>query len=346
MRSFGLTIRGALCIAVILVAGCKPNAQSQASDQVVQASPPPLPTATPPPMTPTPTATPEKSRLEKLAEKVRPAVILVTVFDSTGKLLRSGTGFFVSDNGRIVTTSRTLDGALNAVAKTGDGGIYNISSIATSSSKLGIAVLNADAKNVPFLPFSEKGRPDTTAQGTVVGSALAGNEGGPIEAAISEPDPAGNEIALAAAVPEISLGAPLVDENGEVVGIVTERNKKDEKSSVARPASAVKTLVGELQPNTVAKWPGERPSPTPRPRLVYTPKPVYPAEARFSDGVARTGRYRVTFNVDGTAKTVQVMNSTGVETLDAAAVKGLGQWKCEPGRDGAFVIVPLTFQSR
>jgi TonB family protein len=238
---------------------------------------------------------------------------------------------------------------VNAVAKTSDGAIYNISSVLASSSKLDVAVLTAEVKTVPFLPLSEEGGPDTGDQAAVIGSAIAGNDGKSIEGAISknESDPTGNDIALAALVPDITLGAPLVDESGEVVGVVTQRSKKEETSTVVRPASLLKSMVAEIQPNAVARWPGEvRPTPTPKPRLVYTPKPTYPAEARFSDGVARTGRYRVNFNLDGTAKNVQVMNSTGVEALDAAALKGLGQWKCEPGRDGGYVVVPLTFQSR
>lgn len=272
---------------------------------------------------------------------------MVTVFDPTGKLLRSGTGFFVSENGKIITNARTIDGALNAVAKAADGAIYNIASVLVNSSKFGVAILNAEAKAVPFLALSEKGAPDPGVPATVIGSALAEKNGGPIEGAATknESDQAGNDISLAASVPEISLGAPVVDENGDVVGVVTERNKKEETSMVVRPASLLKSMVADLQPTTVAKWPGDRPSPTPKPRLVHTPKPIYPTEARLSDGVARTGRYRVNFNLDGTVKTVQVLSSTGVEALDAAALKGLGQWKCEPGREG-FVVVPLTFQSR
>ncbi len=96
----------------------------------------------------------------------------------------------------------------------------------------------------------------------------------------------------------------------------------------------------------MVRWPGEpRPTPTPRPRLVYMPKPVYPGEARFHDGVARAGRYRVNFDANGTVKNIQILQSTGNEILDRAAINGLQQWKAEPGREG-FVTVPLTFQSR
>ncbi len=344
MKLFWLTIRYALCLAVLAATGCKRKAEPETVPQVTEQA------STPAPITPVPTATPtpEKTHLEQLAEKIRPAVILITVFDPAGNLLRSGTGFFISDNGRIITASRTIEGAVNAVAKTADGGLYNISNVLVHSTKLDLAVLNADVKTVPFLPLAENAKPEPGTQVAVIGSSLAGSEGAPVEGKIAGngAEESQNQFGLVAQVPEISLGAPVVGENGDVIGVVTERDQKEEGSTVIQSVNAVKSVVEEIQPNATARWPGEpRPTPTPRPRLVYTPKPIYPSEARFSDGVARSGRYRVNFNADGTVKNVQVLNSTGVEALDAASIKGLGQWKCEPGHEG-FVIVPLTFKSR
>src|SRR5215475_6494183 len=43
--------------------------------------------------------------LSQLENSVRPAVICITTFDSAGKLLRTETAFFVSGDGRFVTTA-------------------------------------------------------------------------------------------------------------------------------------------------------------------------------------------------------------------------------------------------
>ncbi|MEP7015469.1 MAG: TonB family protein [Verrucomicrobiota bacterium] len=347
MNYFRYMIGCALCLTVVGPAGCKPTTHQEilAGPKAEETPATPTPTSAPATPTATPTPTPGKTKLEKLAESVAPAVVLVTVFDQTGKLLRSGTGFFVSDNGRIVTPWRTVDGAVNAVAKTADGGLYNIGGVVAGSAKLGLAVLNAEVKTVPALVLSNKDMivPDTRV--AVIGSALAGKEGAPVEGAISRNESDEDKFDLAASVPEISLGAPVVDENGEVIGLVTERNDKAESPSIVRSASTVKSIMAGIQSNATARWPAERPSPTPKPRIVSAPKPIYPAEAQFHDGIARSGRYRVNFAANGTVKNVQVLNSTGLPVLDAAAIKGLEQWRCEPGREGN-VIVPLTFQSR
>src|SRR6266581_934735 len=39
------------------------------------------------------------SDLRAVAERASPAVILISVFDEAGKLLRTGTGFFISEDG-------------------------------------------------------------------------------------------------------------------------------------------------------------------------------------------------------------------------------------------------------
>lgn len=347
MKHSRLAFSGVFCLAIFVVAGCKakPRYQMVGQPDADQSQSSPAATTPPPQKSPTPTATPEPgiAELKKLIESVQPAVVLVTVFDPSGKLLRNGTGFFVSDSGRIITTWATIDGAVNAVAKTADGGIYNVSSVLASSTKLGLAILHAEVKKVPYLTLSKTAKLETGTQVAVIGSALAGSEGGPIQGTIHQSDQNGEELEIAARVPPISVGAPIVDQGGEVVGVVIEQ--KDAASSTVRPVTMVKSVVAQVGNTPVIRWGEARPTPTPRPRVVYRPNPVYPNEARFHDGIARNGRYRVNFDASGAVRNVQVMQSTGAEVLDRAAINGLQQWKAEPGREG-FVVVPLTFQSR
>jgi TonB family protein len=333
MKNFLLISCCTLCLEISLPA-----------QEISSAPASPGPAETSPPEKPT-----DEKRLETLAQQTQPAVILVTVFDQSGKLLRTGTGFFISDSGRIITTWRTIEGAANAVAKTADDAIYYVSGVLASSTKLDLAILNAEAKKkVPYLLWSENAKPNVGTPVFVIGSALSGKEGAPLEATISSAgsDQNPNELRLTASATQFPPGAPVIDESGKVLGIVVMPAEKNATSSVVRPATAAKTVAAQIAANTTARWPAARPSPTPRARLVYTPKPTYPLEARFRDGVARTGRYRVSFDATGAAKNVQVVTSTGSDILDRAAINGLQQWKAEPGRSESFVIVPLTFQSR
>lgn len=343
MRNFQLTILRCCCLTIMAAAAVRVQSDLIAQQPI----PPPTVTATSAPSPPSSLGgqTEQPSPLMQMAQRIRPAVILVTVFDSTGKLLRTGTGFFVSESGRIVTALRTLDGAVNAVAKTADNGLYNIVGVIASSTKLDLAVLSAEVKKVPFVSVNKEAKPQAGTSVAVVDSALAGSGGKPVEGTIVTNDDE-NQFEVSARVLPVSFGAPVVDANGDLIGVVIGRDEKNENAVLVRPASVISSLLGDLRSSTSARWPGQpQPSPTPGLRLVFTPAPRFPPDARFRDSFARSGRYRLNFAANGTVRSVQVLRSTGSEILDRAAVNGLQQWRAEPGREG-FVIVPLTFQSR
>src|SRR5262249_11004503 len=160
------------------------------------------------------------SAVVQAAEKVRPAVVLVTVFDPTGKLLRSGTGFFVSEDGRVITTYHTMEGGVNAVVKTADDKLYNITGLIAFSTKMDLAVLNAETKNVPFVTIRKDAAPQPGTSAVAVGSVLAGNDGAPVEGTIVTGENE-QQFQLSARVPPITFGAPIIDANGDLIGVAT-----------------------------------------------------------------------------------------------------------------------------
>jgi TonB family protein len=359
MKHLQLAIGYALCLAFFAAAGCRPKPKSQIVGEPSPDQPPSSPIIPSP--TQQPSSSPSSSHpseikadqvqsldLPKLANSVQPAVILVTVFDSSGKLLRSDTGFFISDDGRFVTTARAIDNGVNAVAKTANGGIYNVAGIFASSASLDLAILKADAKRVPFLPLSKNGKTEVGARVGVIGSALAGSEGAPREGAIAakQPESQGDRLEIAMPMSASSAGSPVVDESGEVVGIVASAGEK----TIVTSASAVTSLQSQIAPDATARWAktsGTSPSPrpTPKPRLVYAPQPEFPSEARNHSGISRSGRFRVSFDAHGNARNVQIIQSTGNGLLDQATIGALRQWKSTPG-DEWFATVPITFQDR
>src|SRR6266487_3541284 len=178
--------------------------------------------------------------LSGLENSVRPSVIWVTVFDSSGKLLRTQTGFFISADGRLVTTARAIEGGINAVAKTGDGGIYNVSGILGSSTALDLAILQADVKQNPFLVLNKNvNLPIGTPVG-VVGSGLAGNQGSPREGTISTQQ--SDRFEIAGATAPSSIGSPIVDADAEVVGVVISAGEK----ATARPSNTLESLLSQI----------------------------------------------------------------------------------------------------
>jgi len=286
------------------------------------------------------------SQTANLETKVRPSVIWVTAFDPKGNLLRTETGFFISPDGRFVTTAHAIEGGVNAVAKTGDGGIYNVSGVLTVSKSADLAVLKADVKPqklLRFLDLNKTGELPAGARVAVVGSALAGNEGSARETTITAQT--SDRLEIPGATAASSVGSPVVNENGDVVGIVTSAGEK----TIARPVAALDSVLSRVTADTEARWPqsaqmSPTPHATPKPRLLYAPAPSFPP-GQSLPGQSGTGRFRLTFDEQGDVTDIQIVTSTGNPYFDQAAVKTLRQWKSAPSQ-GWQATVPVTFRTR
>jgi len=362
-------ICGLILFVVLAYSWCGRNPPGQVS--VLSSTPTPTPAAASPTATPSAaasasatavaqaTATPPQEtpppEFEKVMHKAEPAIIELTVFDAKGQLLRSGNGFFVSRDGLFVTNAATVADGAYGVAKSSDGKIRNVNGVIASSPESEIALLRAETKTgVPFLPLAKTSESIVAgAWAVVLGSSLQHKQ---------QPVAAGKIVArgadskkdafeISGSIPTDAGGAPVLDDQGDVVGIVTSGGKNE-----ARPTSLLEPLLAQAKPGAVAKWaaaPLESPSPTATPtprvasrRVIFNPAPKYPFEARsIRVGPNRgNGRYRVTFDQRGLVKNVQVVTSTGQPLLDSAAIDALRQWRVEPGASDWTVLVPITFQ--
>src|SRR3954468_18322240 len=152
-----------------------PSASASASPaQLAAATSPAAPSATP--VAQTPAAQPSISpsvALQKTVPRVAPAVAMISVFDASGKLLRTGMGCFVSREGRLMTSASLMEGAANAVAKVADGRIINISGMLANSTALDLSVLQVDTKKgVPYISPNKAATTDAGMHVAVVGSPL------------------------------------------------------------------------------------------------------------------------------------------------------------------------------
>ena len=346
--------RYALSITVFVAMGHGATQGLAQSPSVQQSQPPPpissvtqSPTAAtatqPPPASPVQTPT---SPLGSLEAKVQPSVIWVTTFDSKGNLLRTETGFFISADGRFVTTAHAVEGGVNAVAKTGDGGIYNVTGVLTVSKSGDMAVLKAEIKPqklLRFLDLNKTGELSVGTRVTVVGSALAGKEGSARETTITAQS--SDRLGIAGATAASSFGSPIVNENGDVVGVVTLAGEK----TIVRPVAALDSVLSRVTGDTPARWSqvaqaSPTPHATPKPRLLYAPAPSFPP-GQSLPGQTGTGRFRLTFDPQGNVTNIQIVKSTGNPYFDQSSIKTLRQWKSAPSQ-GWQATVPVTFKAR
>ena len=306
---------------------------------------------------PSPAAT---SDFAEVAQSIRLAVIIVSIFDETGHLSANGHGFFVSGDGKFIADRSVMAGGVNAVAKAADGAIYNVSGALAQTPAQNLVLLKADTTRAsPFLAPSATALPDIGGTVAVVLSPLERANSVVLEEKISGrfSDEAGEWFDATPALPKTSAGAPVINHRGEVIGIVSFRAGNN--SCTIRPAATAGTLLAQVSSNVVATWqtlrtptasPTATRSPTPAKiplrgsKLIYAPVPRYPANAKqLGGGVQGSGSFRVLFDATGHAVAVQTLRSTGNSSLDEAAVSALHEWRSEPGREWSLVV-PITFK--
>ena len=175
---------------------------------------------TTPPTITEPAAKTEKTSLSapELAKLASPATVAVYADGSTG------TGFFIDDQGTFVTCFHVIDGANEIRAGMHDGGSYEVKEIIDFSELYDIAVLKADITNTPYLDFNK----NDVVQGETVyalgtSNGLEGTFSNGVISAISRKIGAIDCVQTNAAISSGNSGGPLLNEFGEVIGIVAYR---------------------------------------------------------------------------------------------------------------------------
>jgi S1-C subfamily serine protease len=180
--------------------------------------------------TPFPAATPGISQpqqpvvfdLPRLAGVTRKAVGLVLGFDEKGKIIQTGSGFFISEDGRFVTNEHVIKGAKKMGVKMENGAHYTVEKISVASTRFDLVILQVHAKEVPFLKLETSGLPEVGTRIAVIGSpvSLEGTLSDGIVSAIRTGD-GGTWIQITAPISPGSSGSPVLNAEGRVLGIVT-----------------------------------------------------------------------------------------------------------------------------
>ena len=191
----------------------------------------------------------------EVAQPVRGAVVIVSVFDETGHLSANGHGFFVSDDGKFIADRSVMTGGVNAVAKVADGAIYNVSGALTQTAPQNLVLLKADATHrLPFLVPSASALPDIGNEVAIVLSPIERTNPVLLEEKISGrfTDEAGEWFDVTPALSKTIAGAPVINQRGELIGVVTFRAGSN--SCAIRPAATAATLLSQVSPNMTASW--------------------------------------------------------------------------------------------
>jgi S1-C subfamily serine protease len=176
--------------------------------------------------------------IPEIVSKAKPAVLKITAYDSTGKPLRFGTGFFISDDGELVTNRHVIEDASTVTAETASGASYACEGALLEPKDLDLVMLKFKARGVEKLVFGDASK-ITEGQKVVVIGNPEGLEGTISEGIIAAIRDKPHLIQITAPISPGSSGSPVLDETGQVIGIATLAFKEGQNLNFAIPSDEV-----------------------------------------------------------------------------------------------------------
>lgn len=147
------------------------------------------------------------------------SIVTISVRGERGDL--SGTGFFIDDEGTLITSHQLVDGARAAVVRLADGTWIREVELVAAAPETGLALLRASTQ--PTIPVQLGHSGDVSVGSHVV---YLGNPLG-LEPTIAEGEVSGVELRgqlpqmlVSFAMPIADAGGPVVNRQGDVVGVV------------------------------------------------------------------------------------------------------------------------------
>lgn len=179
-----------------------------------------------------------------LAEYVQARTVTVNVDTLTG-YSASGSGFFIDDQGTIVTNYHVIDSAISMSVEVSDGGSYPVQKIIDFSELYDLAILKIDISENPYLEISADNA-KTGEQVYAVGSALGTLTGTFTAGTVSSTARTVGKIdciQMDAAISSGNSGGPLVNVYGDVVGINTYSYINGENLNLAIKPATLDNLI-------------------------------------------------------------------------------------------------------
>ena len=179
----------------------------------------------------------------QIYEMIVSATVRVESCDKNGKMHNVGSGFFITDNGELVTNYHVIAGAYSVRVKLYGGTEYVVAQVKGYNISNDIAVLKIDLMGNSYLKLSEtsvKTGDPVYALGSPLGVDDIFTDG-----VVSNPSKkisGVSYIAFTAPIANGSSGGPLVNARGEVVGINSQIALDGQNLNFALPVSVVNEL--------------------------------------------------------------------------------------------------------
>ncbi|HLN14602.1 MAG TPA: trypsin-like peptidase domain-containing protein [bacterium] len=195
-------------------------------------------------------AQPPALSLQQLFRQSAPAVVTITQVDNGGRVLALASGFVVSPSGVIVTNHHVIapePGAVQLVVKLPRGDSFTDVRIIYQDARHDLAVLSVKASGLTALKLGDSDRVEVGDQVVAIGNPEGLNltfTVGVVEGIRTDPSNGSHFIQHQAPISPGSSGGPLLNAQGEVIGINTFEIQNAQNLNGAIPINDAKPYLG------------------------------------------------------------------------------------------------------
>ncbi len=192
---------------------------------------------------------------EALAAKAKASLVFIRSTDRTGGDLGLGAGFIIDESGLVATARHVIGDGRDFVVELPGGKTAPVIEVYASSNQLDLAVIRVDASGLAPLSVSAN---EDTAQGIEV--VAMGHPRG-LRNSMADGIVSGHQeidgiqmLQLAMSIEPGNSGGPVLDRQGNVVGIVTMKSTLANAVGFALPAKLLRGLMADPNPIPMSRW--------------------------------------------------------------------------------------------
>src|SRR6266496_1493464 len=185
-----------------------------------------------------------QDQLPDLVRRIKPSAVAIETFDARGEKVSRGSGFFI-DLDRVVTNRHVIEGAYRAEVHLNSGNTYQVKSVIAVDAEGDIALLKIDAPAAQIRPLSlDRTSPQEGESVVVIGNpfGLEGSVTNGIVSAVRDIPTFGRIIQITAPISPGSSGSPVVNMQGQVIGVATLQITGGQSVNFAIPSERISQL--------------------------------------------------------------------------------------------------------
>jgi len=188
--------------------------------------------------------TSSQDALPELVRRIKPSAVAIETFDARGEKLSRGSGFFI-DVDRVVTNRHVIEAAYRAEVHLNSGHTFQVKTVLAVDAEGDIALLKVDAPANLVRPLSlDRTSPQEGESVVVIGNpfGLEGSVTNGIVSAVRDIPGFGRIIQITAPISPGSSGSPVVNMQGQVIGVATLQITGGQSVNFAIPSERIAQL--------------------------------------------------------------------------------------------------------